>query len=70
MVVLYSLRLFRALPRQFKLENGERAKSRISERRKLEHAISLRTDCPQGHGANVSAGSFATQDPGTLLPTQ
>ena len=24
----------------------------------------------QGHGAHVSAGSFASQDPGTLLPTQ
>ena len=32
MVMVHSLHLFRALPRQFKLENGERAKSRISER--------------------------------------
>ena len=42
----------------------------------LEHAISLRTDSPscvhssQGHDANESAGSFASQGPGKLLPTQ
>ena len=75
-VMVYSLRVLRALPRQFKLQNGERAKSWISEPRKIEHAISLRTYSPscvqssQGHGANVYAGSFASQDPGTPLPAQ
>ena len=39
-----------------------------------DESLSNRTDSPscvqssQGHGANVSAGSFASQDPDTLLP--
>ena len=46
----------------------------MSERRKLKQSlfeqISLsRVQSSQGHGANVSVGSFASQDPGTLLPT-
>ena len=39
MVVVYSLHLFSALPRQFKLRNGERAKSLMSERRKLKKPL-------------------------------
>lgn len=37
--MVYSLHLFRALQRQFKLHNGEQAKSEISERRKLGQSI-------------------------------
>ena len=39
MVMVYSLHLFRSLPRQFKLQNGERAKSWMSERRKLDQTL-------------------------------
>ena len=74
MVMVDSLHPFHALPRQFKLQNNERAKSWISERQKLEQSlfeqIALLVFKAQRHGANESAGSFASQDPGTLLPTQ
>ena len=39
----------------------------MSERRKLTQSL-FKQIALLGHGANVSAGSFASQDPGTLLP--
>ena len=39
MAVVYSLHLFHALPRQFKLWNGKQAKSGMPERRKLKQAL-------------------------------